>query len=103
MKASIIIAAALSLASSMAVAQTTNSVDADTPAIATPESTNADAPVPGENSFTEDQARERITEAGYSNVEALALDAQGIWRGTAKKDAQTVAVALDYQGNIVAH
>ena len=26
----------------------------------------------------------------------------GIWRGTAMKDGQTVSVALDYKGNVVA-
>ena len=75
--------------------------DGDTPAVATPDSENATAPVEGANSFTEDQARERIIEAGYADVTGLTLDDKGVWRGTATKDGKSVGVALDYQGNIV--
>ena len=60
------------------------------------------APVPGANSFTEDQAKSRIQDAGYSEVSALTKDDQGIWRGQASKDGKSTAVALDYQGNVVA-
>ena len=59
-------------------------------------------PVPGANSFTEDQAKSRIQDAGYTDVSALTKDDQGIWRGTASKDGKSTAVALDYQGNVVA-
>lgn len=59
-------------------------------------------PVPGANSFTESQARSRIESRGFSNVSGLKKDDQSIWRGTATKDGKTVAVALDYQGNVVA-
>nr|WP_316656998.1 PepSY domain-containing protein [uncultured Gellertiella sp.] len=76
--------------------------EAQTPAIATPGSTNATAPVPGKNSFTEDQARKRITDAGYSDVTDLKLGDQGFWVATATKGAATVQVTMDYQGNIVA-
>jgi hypothetical protein len=58
-------------------------------------------PFPGANSFTEDQARNRIAEAGFQDVGALRLDDKGIWRGTAQKEGQQMQVALDYQGNIV--
>jgi len=61
------------------------------------------APVPGANSFTEGQAKSHIEEAGYSNVSGLAKDANGIWRGQAQRDGKNVAVALDYQGNVVAN
>jgi putative membrane protein len=44
----------------------------------------------------------RIEKAGYSNVNGLAKDKDGIWRGVASKDGTTVHVALDYQGNVVA-
>ena len=86
-----------------AFAQTTPApaTDGDKPAVATPDSRNPTAPVEGANSFTEDQARERITEAGYADVTGLALDDKGVWRGTAMKDGRSVNVALDYQGNIV--
>lgn len=72
-----------------------------TPAVTTTDTSNA-APVPGANSFTEDQAKSRIQKAGYSEVSALTKDDQGIWRGQASKDGKTSAVALDYQGNVVA-
>jgi hypothetical protein len=101
----IMFAAALLGASALtAVAQTstTPSTDANTPAVATPSTKNAAAPVAGHNSFTEAQAKERIEKAGYSAVTALKLDDQGIWRSTATKDGKPVSVALDYQGNIVA-
>lgn len=58
-------------------------------------------PLSGANSFTEEQARERITTAGYTGVSALSKDEQGIWRGTATKSGQQYQVALDYRGNIV--
>lgn len=67
-----------------------------------PAASSETAPVPGANSFTESQAKSRIEEAGYANVTALAKDDQGIWRGQATKDGQQVAVALDYEGNVVA-
>jgi hypothetical protein len=65
------------------------------------ESRTAAAPVPGRNSFTEGEARNRIEKFGYSNVTGLTKDADGIWRGTATKNGATGDVALDYQGNIV--
>jgi putative membrane protein len=73
-----------------------------TPAVNTPDTTNPGAPVPGANSFTEDQARGRIQEAGFTDVTALTKDDQGIWRGQAVKDGKSTAVALDFQGNVVA-
>lgn len=60
------------------------------------------APVPGENSFTKSQARDRLTSHGYTQVTNLAKDNQSIWRGKATKDGKQVEVSLDYQGNIVA-
>lgn len=60
-----------------------------------------EAPVAGSNSFTEGQARGRIEERGFAQVTDLKKDDKGIWRGKAMKDGKSVAVALDYQGNIV--
>ncbi|EBW2353326.1 PepSY domain-containing protein [Escherichia coli] len=74
----------------------------ETPAVATPDKVNPDAPVKGKNSFTEAQAKERIEAAGYTEVGALTLDDNGIWNAPAKKDGAAVTVQLDYQGNIVA-
>lgn len=99
----LLLAAALVGASTIsAFAQTTTTAEGDTPAVATPDSKNATAPVEGANSFTEDQAKERITEAGYADVTGLTLDDKGVWQAKAMKDGKAVAVALDYQGNIVA-
>jgi hypothetical protein len=69
------------------------------------EETGAINPVtlePGENSFTENQAKGRIEQAGYTHVSALKLDEEGIWRGTANKGAMTVKVGLDFKGNVAA-
>ncbi|CAN7671258.1 PepSY domain-containing protein [Rhizobium sp. LjRoot30] len=105
MKKLIAAVAILGASTLAAFAQTTTTptTDGDTPAIATPDSTNSTAPVEGANSFTEDQARERITEAGYSDVSGLMLDDKGVWQAKATKDGKSVAVSLDYQGNIVAN
>ncbi len=75
------------------------------PAVSTSnaDSKTAAAPVSGANSFTEGEARSRLEAHGYSNVTGLAKDNQSIWRGKAMKDGKPVDVALDYQGNIVAH
>jgi putative membrane protein len=61
---------------------------------------DAKPPLPGANSFTEGQARDRIQDAGYSDVSALAKDDSGVWRGQARKDGKSVSVALDYKGNV---
>lgn len=102
----LLLAAALVGASTFgayAQTSTTATPDGDTPAVATPEDSNATAPVEGANSFTEDQAKERITEGGYTDVTDLALDDKGVWQGKAMKDGKSVSVALDYQGNVVAN
>lgn len=56
--------------------------------------------VPGANSFTEDQARARLMEKGYTAVMDLKKDKDGVWRGKATKNAKSVAVSVDYKGNI---
>jgi hypothetical protein len=66
------------------------------------DNSTARPPLPGANSFTEVQARERIEAKGFTSVSGLKKDNQSIWRGTAMKDGQTVSVALDYKGNVVA-
>lgn len=78
------------------------SATSTTPAVTTTDTANPAAPVPGANSFTEDQAKSRIEDAGFSDVSKLTKDDQGIWRGQATKDGKSTAVALDYQGNVVA-
>jgi hypothetical protein len=92
---------ALVALSGAAYAQTTpTTTDPETPAVATPDTTNPTAPVAGENSFTEDQARQRFEEKGYSNIADLKLGEDGIWRAKADKSGAAVEVALDYQGNV---
>ena len=59
------------------------------------------APVAGANSFSEDQARTRISSAGYSDIVNLARDDKGVWRGLATRDGKKISVSLDYQGNVV--
>lgn len=72
----------------------------ETPAVATPDSANPAAPVAGENSFTEAQAKERIEAKGYTAVTGLVKGADGIWTGMGTKDGKSFEVKLDYQGNI---
>jgi opacity protein-like surface antigen len=83
-----------------AVAQPANP-KGDTPAVNAPNSPpNPGAPVAGANSFTEGQAKSRIESNGFSNVTELRKDDQGVLRGKATKDGRTVAVSLDFQGNV---
>lgn len=77
--------------------------DKTNPAVATDDAVaarEAEAPAMGANSFTEQQARERISAAGYLDVSGLALGEDGIWRGTAMMAGQSQSVELDYQGNV---
>lgn len=87
-----------------AVAQTTpqTSPPTDTPPMATATSTDPNAPLAGANSFTENQAKERIEKAGLTQVTDLKKDQQGIWRGRAMVGGKQTDVALDYRGNVVA-
>jgi hypothetical protein len=54
----------------------------------------------GANSFTEGQARSRIEEAGFTNIEGLTKDGNGIWRGRAMQNGRQLDVGLDYRGNV---
>ncbi|MBZ7927691.1 PepSY domain-containing protein (plasmid) [Ensifer adhaerens] len=99
---SIFAAALMCVVATTTYAQTTPSPNGDTPAVATPDTKNPTAPVEGANSFTETQAKERIEAAGYTDVTGLKLDDKGVWQATAKKGGKSVAVALDYQGNVTA-
>lgn len=79
--------------------------DKTNPAVATDAArvaSSAAAPATGANSFTMEQARDRIASAGYGDVTALTQDAEGVWRGTATKDGTSTAVMVDYQGNVTA-
>jgi hypothetical protein len=106
MKSTITLAAGLIIASTFAFAQTATkpaSDDANTAAVATPDTKNANAPVAGANSFTEAQARKRISDAGFTGVTGLIQDSKGVWRGKAMKSGASTEVALDFQGNVTAN
>ena len=99
MKKITLLTASLVLVSSAAFAQSqTPTTSQTTPAVNTEQ--NPGAPVAGKNSFTEDQAKSRIEEAGYKDVSGLKLDDQGVWRATASKDGKSAMVSLDFQGNV---
>ena len=59
------------------------------------------APFAGSNSFTEAQARDRAVAWNVTEISALVLDDQGIWRGTGMMAGAPAAVAVDYKGNVV--
>ena len=84
-----------------ALAISTSSAVAQTPAVKSPSTTNPAAPVPGANSFTEGQAKSKIESSGYTQVSGLKKDANGVWTGSAMKGGQKVNVKLDFQGNVV--
>jgi hypothetical protein len=67
-----------------------------------PTPTTVTPPLPGANSFTESQARDRIEANGYTAVTGLKKYEQSIWRGTATKGGKPITIALDYKGNVVA-
>jgi len=69
-------------------------------AVNIPNTKNSTQPVAGSNSFTENQAKSRIEDAGYSNVTGLKKDANGVWRGKATKGGAVSDVSVDFQGNV---
>ena len=79
-----------------------NNNSATPPAVTTSQSASktAAAPVKGRNSFTMGEARRRISAGGFTDVKDLKKDRDGIWRGMAMKDGQSVPVYCDYQGNV---
>ncbi|CCV15405.1 DUF4142 domain-containing protein [Mesorhizobium sp. STM 4661] len=79
-----------------------SATSSETPTAAVGDAPDPTPPLSGANSFTEDQAKSRIQDAGFSDVSKLTKDDQGIWRGQANKDGKNTTVALDYKGNIVA-
>ncbi len=77
--------------------------ETNNPPVATGEAAterSTQAPAAGANSFTEDQARQRLVDNGFTNPSALMRGDDGLWRGQATKDGKTQDVAVDYQGNI---
>jgi hypothetical protein len=77
--------------------------ETDNPAVATDEAVaerTADAPATGANSFTEEQARQRLADNGYTNPTGLTQAEDGTWRGQATISGQSANVVVDYQGNV---
>jgi putative membrane protein len=107
------LAAALLLGSaSLAMAQTaapgTTAGDHTSPSVGTSTNPNPNATragnaalEPGANSFTEGQARRRIEDRGYSNVDQLHKDQNSIWQAEATKEGRRVRVGVDFRGNVV--
>ncbi len=118
MKRTAIVIGALALSALAAGAQTTTPTappsptapNTTIPSTTTPSTTSplpapragvdSQAPLPGANSFTEAQVRERLESNGYSAITGLRKDEQGIWRGTAMRQGANTPFALDYRGNI---
>lgn len=74
--------------------------ESSAPAVNTEGARTTAAPAAGANSFTEGQARGRIEAAGFTGVDNLEKDDQGIWRGRAMHNGAQVSVSLDFQGNV---
>ena len=68
-----------------------------------PAPADANAPLPGANSFTEGQAKSRLEANGYTAIGELKKDDNGVWKGTATYGGQPVTVSVDYRGNITRH
>jgi hypothetical protein len=93
----------LTFTATAAISQTTPNASTAPSAVSTTkkDSDTRAAPVTGKNSFTQDQAHDRLAQRGYTDISALKQDDRSIWRGTATKDGKTGNVAVDYRGNVV--
>lgn len=96
MRTSALIAGVLALGILPAAAQTSTT----SPMPAPRAGVDTTSPLPGANSFTENQVRERLENNGFTNATGLRKDDQGIWRGTAMRNGVSTPVAVDYRGNI---
>lgn len=75
---------------------------APNPAAKSPDAMTGAPLAKGKNSFTQDEAKSRMEAAGYANVTGLTLDGDGLWQAQATKNGQSVAIALDYKGDVAA-
>lgn len=92
--------AGLSLAGS-AFAQASGGPDAKGNAPLKPSHTvNDGGPKRGANSFTEAQAMQHIEKSGFTAVSGLTKGDDGVWRGQAMRNGQSVSVAMDFKGNV---
>ena len=100
MRTAALLATMLACTTSIAFAQVPAQPGPQNPAVKTDSGNNSDMPVKGANSFTQSEAKSKITAQGYSHVGTLRKDANGVWRGSATKDGQRMHVSVDYQGNV---
>lgn len=77
--------------------------NANAPTSATPTTHDDKTPDAGQNSFTEQQANERFSKAGYTDISNLKLNEKGVWEASAKQGSETVMLSLDAEGNVTAH
>ncbi len=97
----LILAAAIGLVATAAFADPqTAQPGPNNAAIKDPNANMSSMPVQGSNSFTSGQARSRIAAKGYSHISALHKDGAGVWRGKARRHGHTVAVSVDFEGNV---
>ena len=98
----VLIAAALSLAASVAYAQQETPAQSgpQNPAVKGMHENTSAMPVAGANSFTMSQAKSQIEAKGYTKVAKLKKDKDGVWHAMAMKDGASVPVTVDYQGNV---
>lgn len=67
------------------------------------ETTTTQAPLTGENSFTESQAKAWLEDAGYTHIGDPVLGSDGVWRASARFHGVPALVRLDYRGNVTTH
>ncbi|MFT3809883.1 MAG: hypothetical protein QM698_08185 [Micropepsaceae bacterium] len=95
-------AAFMTFAARAADEPATTTEPADTSAMPAPvDGVDTNAPLEGENSFTEAQVTDMLTELGFTAISGLMLDEKGIWRAQATHDGKEGPVAVDYRGNVV--
>lgn len=102
MKRMIIAVAALGLATTGAAAQNSDQQGSHNPVVKNSAAHHVAAPARGHSSFTESQAKGRLTKAGYTDISDLKGTKNGAWRGMAMKNGKKMTVTLDYKGNVTA-
>lgn len=92
------LAAAAMMAGTVSAQTTASPAAGQNAAVKNPASTGL--PSKGANSFTKGQAAKRLEKAGYPTVTDLVKDKDGLWHANAMKNGKTVAVSLDFKGNV---
>lgn len=88
-------------AATMASAQATTAANSQNPVIKDSSVRSSATPARGANSFSMDQAKGRLTKAGFTDITGL-TKSKGLWMAKATKGAKSFNVALDYKGNVTA-